>query len=121
MNSDVLVIGAGILGLSSAYHIKKTNPNLKVRVVDQLSGPAQGNTAKCAGGYRNMLTTEINKKLFTKNHRWRRRETKAPDTGQEPGRTRASENGSPGDHHHQQSPGLFTRYWQTWVRIRNIQ
>ena len=67
---DVLIIGAGILGLSSAYHIKKTNPNLKVLVIDQFSGPAQGNTAKCAGGYRNMLTTETNYKLSESTIKW---------------------------------------------------
>lgn len=70
MNSDVLVIGAGILGLSSAYHIKRTNPNLKVIVIDQFSGPGQGNTAKCAGGYRNMLTTDINIKLSESTIKW---------------------------------------------------
>ncbi len=63
MNSDVLIIGAGVLGLSSAYHIKRTNPSLKVTLIDQFSGPAQGNTAKCAGGFRNMLTTDANLKL----------------------------------------------------------
>jgi glycine/D-amino acid oxidase-like deaminating enzyme len=67
---DVLIIGAGILGLSSAYHIKKTNPNLKILVIDQFSGPAQGNTAKCAGGYRNMLTTETNYKLSESTIKW---------------------------------------------------
>jgi glycine/D-amino acid oxidase-like deaminating enzyme len=70
LNRDVLIIGAGILGLSSAYHIKRTNPNLKVLVIDQFSGPAQGNTAKCAGGYRNMLTTDINNKLSESTIKW---------------------------------------------------
>lgn len=70
MNRDVLVIGAGILGLSSAYHIKRTNPNLKVTLIDQFSGPAQGNTAKCAGGYRNMLTTDTNIKLSESSIKW---------------------------------------------------
>ena len=70
LNSDVLVIGAGILGLSSAYHVKRTNPDLKVLVIDQFSGPAQGNTAKCAGGYRDMLTTEANNKLSVSTIKW---------------------------------------------------
>ena len=70
MKRDVLVIGAGILGLSSAYHIKRTNPNLKVTLIDQFSGPAQGNTAKCAGGYRNMLTTDTNLKLSESTIKW---------------------------------------------------
>jgi glycine/D-amino acid oxidase-like deaminating enzyme len=70
LKSDVLVIGAGILGLSSAYHVKRTNPGLKVLVIDQLSGPAQGNTAKCAGGYRDMLTTDANNKLSVSTIKW---------------------------------------------------
>jgi len=70
LNRDVLVIGAGILGLSSAYHIKRTNPNLKVMLIDQFTGPAQGNTAKCAGGYRNMLTTDTNIKLSESTIKW---------------------------------------------------
>ena len=70
LNRDVLVIGAGILGLSSAYHIKRTNPNLKIMLIDQFTGPAQGNTAKCAGGYRNMLTTDTNIKLSESTIKW---------------------------------------------------
>ncbi len=70
MKRDVLVIGAGILGLSSAYHIKRTNPGLKITLIDQFSGPAQGNTAKCAGGYRNMLTTDANIKLSESTIEW---------------------------------------------------
>ncbi len=70
LHSDVLVIGAGILGLSSAYHVKRTNPDLRVLVIDQFSGPAQGNTAKCAGGFRDMLTTDANNKLSASTIRW---------------------------------------------------
>lgn len=60
MNRDVLVIGAGILGLSSALHIKRLNPERSVAVVDRLPGPGQGNTAKSAGVYLNLFTTELN-------------------------------------------------------------
>ncbi|NIN67509.1 MAG: FAD-dependent oxidoreductase, partial [Anaerolineae bacterium] len=70
LKTDVLVIGAGILGLSSAYHVKRTNPDLRVLVIDQFSGPAQGNTAKCAGGYRDMLTTDANNKLSVSTIKW---------------------------------------------------
>jgi glycine/D-amino acid oxidase-like deaminating enzyme len=70
LDIDVLVIGAGILGLSSAYHIKRSNPDLRVTIIEQFSGPAQGNTAKCAGGYRDMLTTDINNKLSISTIKW---------------------------------------------------
>lgn len=70
MKTDVLVIGAGVLGLSSAYHIKRTNPSIKVTLIDQFGGPAQGNTAKCAGGFRDMLTTDANLKLSKSTIEW---------------------------------------------------
>jgi len=60
MNRDVLVVGAGVLGLSSALHIKRLNPERSVAVVDMLPGPGQGNTAKSAGVYLNLFTTELN-------------------------------------------------------------
>ncbi|RJS69748.1 FAD-dependent oxidoreductase, partial [Candidatus Bathyarchaeota archaeon] len=31
---DAVVVGAGIVGLSTAYHIKKENPDAQVLVVD---------------------------------------------------------------------------------------
>jgi len=60
MNRDVLVIGAGVLGLSSALHLKRIDPERSVAVVDKLPGPGQGNTAKSAGVYLNLFTTELN-------------------------------------------------------------
>jgi len=42
---DVVIVGAGILGLSTAYHIKKTHPDTDILVIDKLSGPGQANTA----------------------------------------------------------------------------
>ena len=60
MNRDILVIGAGVLGLSSALHIKRLNPEKSVTVIDRLPGPGQGNTAKAAGIYLNLHTTRVN-------------------------------------------------------------
>jgi glycine/D-amino acid oxidase-like deaminating enzyme len=60
MYRDILVIGAGVLGLSSALHLKRLNPDRSVLVVDRLAGPGQGNTAKSAGVYLNLYTTELN-------------------------------------------------------------
>ena len=45
MDCDILVIGAGILGLSTAYHAKLANPGSRVTVVDRFEGPGQGNSA----------------------------------------------------------------------------
>ena len=57
---DVLVIGAGILGLCSAYHIKKNDPEKSVVVIDRYGGPGQGNTAKSEGAFRNIFASETN-------------------------------------------------------------
>src|SRR4030042_645832 len=60
MDCDILVIGAGVLGLSSAYHMKRRDPSKKILVIDKFSGPGQGNSAKSEGGFRNVFTSETN-------------------------------------------------------------
>ncbi len=60
MNCDILVIGAGVLGLSSAYYMKKRYPTKKIIVLDKYGGPGQGNSAKSEGGFRNIFTSETN-------------------------------------------------------------
>jgi len=60
---DVVVVGAGIIGLSCAYHIKSESPDLKVIVVDKAAAAGQGDTAKSAGAVRNVFTSEVNRLL----------------------------------------------------------
>jgi FAD-dependent oxidoreductase domain-containing protein 1 len=60
MEYDVLIVGAGVLGLSSAYYIKKRDPSKRVVVIDKYGGPGQGNSAKSEGGFRNIFTSETN-------------------------------------------------------------
>jgi len=60
MRCDILVIGAGVLGLSSAYYMKKRDPSKNIIVIDKYSGPGQGNSAKSEGGFRNIFTSETN-------------------------------------------------------------
>ena len=60
MECDILVIGAGVLGLSSAYHMKRRDPSKRVIVIDKFSGPGQGNSAKSEGGFRNIFTSQTN-------------------------------------------------------------
>ncbi|MCL6577856.1 MAG: FAD-binding oxidoreductase [Candidatus Bathyarchaeota archaeon] len=57
---DVLVVGAGILGLSAAYHIKNKNPKLNVLVVDKLGAAGQGSTAKSAAAFRCLFYSRTN-------------------------------------------------------------
>ncbi|WP_393972127.1 FAD-binding oxidoreductase [Oxyplasma meridianum] len=60
---DLAVIGSGIVGLSSAYHIMETNPGLKVVIIDKARTFAQGNTGKSAAGFRDLFSSDINYKL----------------------------------------------------------
>ena len=57
---DVVVVGAGILGLATAYHIKRENPDKEVLVVEKRSAAGQGNTAKSAAMFRCFFYSNIN-------------------------------------------------------------
>ena len=56
---DVAVIGAGIVGLTSAYYIKKNNPDVNIVAIDKAPTYAQGNTARSAAGFRDMFSSEV--------------------------------------------------------------
>jgi glycine/D-amino acid oxidase-like deaminating enzyme len=60
MRSDVLIIGAGVIGLSTALRIKESNPSKRVIVIDKNRSAGQGNTRKSEGGYRNLFSSHIN-------------------------------------------------------------
>jgi glycine/D-amino acid oxidase-like deaminating enzyme len=60
MYRDILVVGAGVLGLCSAYHLKKENPEKSLLLIESLDGPGHGNTAKAAGIYLNLHSSKIN-------------------------------------------------------------
>jgi len=60
---DAIVIGGGIFGLSSAYHIKRENPNHKVLIVERRDAAGQENTAKSAGCFRAFFHSKTNFKL----------------------------------------------------------
>jgi len=57
---DVVVVGAGVFGLATAYYIKKENPKSRIVVLDKFGGPGQGNSAKSAGAFRNIFASETN-------------------------------------------------------------
>jgi FAD-dependent oxidoreductase domain-containing protein 1 len=60
MECDVLIVGAGIVGLSTAYHVKSLNPRINVQVVDKLGAAGQGSTAKSAAAFRCFFTSRTN-------------------------------------------------------------
>ncbi len=60
---DVLVVGAGIMGIASAYHLKKNNPEKDVLVVDVYGAPGQGNTGRSNAMFRNTFSSRDNQVL----------------------------------------------------------
>ncbi len=57
---DVLIIGAGIIGLSTAYHLKSEHPELNILVIDRLGAAGQGSTAKSAAAFRCLFASQTN-------------------------------------------------------------
>ena len=62
---DAVVVGAGIIGLSAAYYMKKSCPNHKIIVIDKMSAAGQGNTAKSAAMFRCFFYSSTNLKLVS--------------------------------------------------------
>jgi len=60
---DVIIVGGGIFGLASAYHIKRRNPEHKVLIIERRRAAGQENTAKSAGCFRNFFHSKTNFKL----------------------------------------------------------
>ncbi len=60
---DVVVVGAGILGLASAYHLLRAHPGLDLLVLDRLGGAGRGTTARSAAAFRDMFTSPVNRHL----------------------------------------------------------
>jgi len=57
---DVLVIGAGILGLSTGYHIKLANPTLRVLMIDKNIAAGLGSTVNSAAAFRCFFSSASN-------------------------------------------------------------
>ena len=62
-NFDHIVVGAGLMGMASAYHLKKSMPDKSVLVLEKASTYAQGNSGRSVAGYRDFFSTEVNLKL----------------------------------------------------------
>jgi len=60
--ADVVVIGAGIVGCSAAYHLAAAGAGA-VLVVDREDAVGRGSTGACAGGFRQQFTSEVNVRL----------------------------------------------------------
>jgi sarcosine oxidase subunit beta len=60
--ADVVVIGAGIVGCSAAYHLAAAGAG-GVLVLEREEAVGRGSTGACAGGFRHQFTTEVNIRL----------------------------------------------------------
>jgi glycine/D-amino acid oxidase-like deaminating enzyme len=60
---QVIITGAGILGLASAYHLLKNHEGLDLLVVERLKGSGQGDTARSAAAFRDMFSSPVNRQL----------------------------------------------------------
>lgn len=58
---DVLVIGAGVLGASAAWHLARAGA--RVAVLEREPEPGRGSTGRATGGFRAQFETEIDVRL----------------------------------------------------------
>ena len=49
---DIIIVGAGITGLSIAYHLLQADPNLSLLILEKEKLLGLGSTGKCTGGIR---------------------------------------------------------------------
>jgi sarcosine oxidase subunit beta len=61
--ADVVIIGAGVIGCSIAYHLASRDPSLDVLVLEREEMIGMGSTAKATGGIRHQFSTEPNIRL----------------------------------------------------------
>lgn len=59
---QIIVVGAGILGLASAYHIL-SRERCRLLVIDRLPGPGRGNTSRSAAAFRDLFSSPLNRAL----------------------------------------------------------
>lgn len=59
----IVVVGAGIVGMSTAYHIKRSMPSADVLVLDMMSGAGMGDTGRSAAAFRTIFTSRLNRLL----------------------------------------------------------
>ncbi len=64
---SLTVIGAGIIGASVSYYLKKFGLTEKIDVYEKLDAPGEASTSLSAGGARNLWSTSVNLHLTTES------------------------------------------------------
>ena len=54
---DIVIVGAGAIGVASAYHLIRNHPELSILVVDARSGPGEGSTGASAAMVRDVFSS----------------------------------------------------------------
>ena len=57
---DFVVVGSGIVGLSTAYHLARLGRGLSILVLDKAGGPGAGDTSKSNSAFRAAFTNKLN-------------------------------------------------------------
>jgi len=60
---DTLVLGAGVLGCATAYHVLRSDPDSRVLLLDRNPRPALGNTRRSVALFRDLFTSSTNRAL----------------------------------------------------------
>ena len=60
--ADVVVVGGGIVGVSTAYHLVAAGAG-RVVLLERESGFGAGSTGRCAGGFRHQFSSRVNVEL----------------------------------------------------------
>ncbi len=60
---DIVVVGAGIIGVATAYYLQKNSPDKKILLLDRYLAAGQANTAMSAAAVRNMFASSTNQLL----------------------------------------------------------
>jgi sarcosine oxidase subunit beta len=68
--ADVVIVGAGIIGSSVAFHLLERDPGLRVVVLEKEAEPGTGATSKATGGVRFQFSTEANVRLTQLSYRY---------------------------------------------------
>ena len=60
---DIVIVGAGVMGVTSAFHLKRNNPGKQILLIDRFGAPGQGNTGRSNAMFRNTFSSTDNQVL----------------------------------------------------------